>query len=139
MPSTYVWHYGGMRLAAFTIVTNNELVYTTYGKDYDVDYSPISYVELLEEVRDRVHKGAKILTHPLSGSVKPNETPFKSIYVSKRTGKLDVPSLELIEAAIVTCRNFPIKFPNMSPKMRADFALIDCSLVASALSAAVQY
>ena len=123
---------------SFIIYTNNELVFSKYSKDYDVDYSPVSYVELLKRVRDAVHKGAKLLTHPLSGSIKPNETPFKSIYLTKDSGKMDLASLELIENAIETTKKFPIKFPNMPKHIEEDFALIDLSLVDSALSAAIQ-
>lgn len=123
---------------SFIIYTNNELVFSKYSQDYDVDYSPVSYVDLLKKVRDAVHKGAKLLTHPLSGSIKPNETPFKSVYLTKAHGKMDLASLEIIENAIETTKKFPIKYPNMPQHIQDDFALIDLSLVDSALSAAIQ-
>lgn len=122
----------------FIIITNNESVFAKYGRDYEVDFKESSYEELLMRVRDAVHNGAKLLTHPLSGSIKPNETPFKTVYLTKDKGSLDLSSLEIIENAIVTARKFPIRFPQMPDNIRRDFALIDLSLMESALAAATQ-
>lgn len=130
--------FGGTMAYSFIIMTNNELVYSKYKDEFEIEYKDESYEELLLRVRDKVHKGAKLLTHPLSGSVKPNETPFKTVYITKAKGDMDMRSLEIIENAIITAKKFPIRFPEMSDKMREDFALIDLSLMESALPAATQ-
>ncbi|MBQ6837038.1 MAG: GrdX family protein [Clostridia bacterium] len=124
----------------FKIMTNNELVFEKYGNEYEVDYKPGTYEELLLRVRTEVHNGAKLLTHPLSGSIKPNETPFKTVYLKKGKGPLhlDFDSVEMIENAIITAKKFKIRFPVMPDYIRADFALIDLSLMESALPAATQ-
>lgn len=130
--------FGGTMAYSFIIMTNNELVYSKYKDEFEIEYKDESYEELLLRVRDKVHKGAKLLTHPLSGSVKPNETPFKTVYITKAKGDMDMRSLEIIENAIITAKKFPVRFPVMSDKMREDFALIDLSLMESALPAATQ-
>lgn len=130
--------FGGTMAYSFIIMTNNELVHSKYKDEFEVEYKKESYEDLLLRVRDRVHMGAKLLTHPLSGSVKPNETPFKTVYITKSKGNMDMKSLEIIENAIITAKKFPIRFPEMSDKMREDFALIDLSLMESALPAATQ-
>ena len=130
--------FGGTMAYSFIIMTNNELVYSKYKDEFEIEYKDESYEELLLRVRDKVHKGAKLLTHPLSGSVKPNETPFKTVYITTAKGDMDMRSLEIIENAIITAKKFPVRFPEMSDKMREDFALIDLSLMESALPAATQ-
>ncbi len=66
----------------FRIITNNPLVREKLGQDYQVEFYECSYEDILEKVKDEVYRGCKLLTHPLSGSVKPNETPYKSVMVS---------------------------------------------------------
>ena len=85
----------------FVIVTNNPKVRDELGQEFDVDYADITYREILCKVRDMIYEGHKLLTHPLSGSVKPNETPYKSILVAKKTGKMDVQDASIIENSII--------------------------------------
>ncbi|MDD3192908.1 MAG: GrdX family protein [Oscillospiraceae bacterium] len=115
------------------IVTNNPLVREKLQDHYAVDYAEGSFGELLVRVRDKAHLGYRLLSHPLSGSVKPNETPYKSVLISDGPGALDVESLTIIENSILTADKFPVKYPQMSAKMRADFQLIDYTLLQSAL------
>ena len=58
----------------YIIITNNPLVPQMLDEEHEVDYSEISYEDVLGKVRDRIHEGHLLLSHPLSGSVKPNET-----------------------------------------------------------------
>ena len=109
----------------FVIVTNNPKVRDELGQEFDVDYADITYREILCKVRDMIYEGHKLLTHPLSGSVKPNETPYKSILVAKKTGKMDVQDASIIENSIITADKFSVKFPEMPQSVREDFQLID--------------
>lgn len=118
------------------IVSNNESVYNTYKDVIQIEYlEDYKFLDVLKHCRDRIHKGAKLLTHPLTGSVKPNETPFKSIMISDDTGPLDVESLTMIESAI----EVTIKFLNNSEikewpeRILDDFRLIDFRLIRSAI------
>ena len=56
----------------FIIITNNTMVRDEFEGKYQVEYEDLSYEDTLKKVRDRVQEGYKLLTHPLSGSVKPN-------------------------------------------------------------------
>ena len=80
----------------YIILTNNPLVFEKLADTHNVVYKDISYEELLKEARDRIHEGHSLLSHPLSGSVKPKETPYKSVMISKRKGEVDQRSLSLI-------------------------------------------
>ena len=93
----------------YFIITNNPLVLEKLGETHNVVYKEISYEEVLEEVRDRIHEGHLLLSHPLSGSVKPNETPYKSVMLSKGKGEMDERSLSIIENAIQACGKFQFR------------------------------
>ncbi|ODU54273.1 MAG: hypothetical protein ABT01_08955 [Clostridium sp. SCN 57-10] len=122
----------------FIIITNNPMVRDELSNECCVQYHATSLNELLLLVRDRVHAGHKLLTHPLSGSVKPNETPFKSVMISSQMGKLDYESVRIIEESVTMAKKFPIKFPQLSEKLRSDFELIDFGLIQSAVRSANQ-
>ncbi len=123
------------------IVTNNPSLKPVFADKYPnlqcmIDYENVSFISLMELVRDRVHKGARILTHPLDGSVKPMETPYKSILIDDVRGTLDFDSLDLIENAIMTCRKFHLQDREFLPEVQEDFQIIDRSLIESALETA---
>ena len=120
----------------YIIITNNPLVPKKLGEEYTVTYKDISYEEVLREVRDRIHEGHQLLSHPLSGSVKPNETPYKSVMVSKRKGEVEERSLSIIENAIQACRKFAFRSDKYKPSVYDDFQLIDWTLLESAIASA---
>ena len=120
----------------YRIITNNPLVLDRLKETHDVVYREISYEEILREVRDRIHEGHILLSHPLSGSVKPNETPYKSIMISERKGEIDEGSLRLIENAIQACRKFIFKSDLYEESVYDDFQLIDWTLLESGLASA---
>jgi len=49
------------------IITNNASVYETYHETIKIEYlETAKFLDVLTHCRDRVHKGAKLLTHPSS-------------------------------------------------------------------------
>lgn len=117
----------------YRIVTNNPLVRDILGQWYEIDYSDITYREVLVKVRDLVYAGHTLFTHPLSGSVKPNETPYKSILVSKVPGTYDMDGTELMSNAIIAFDKFKKLDRQYADYHLRDFQLIDYSLLCSAL------
>lgn len=117
-------------------ITNNKLFYSEYKDTLNVEYYDISLRDIMVTVRDKLHTGYKLLTHPLSGSIKPGETPYKTIFIEK-CDKPDYDSVMLIENCITICDNFvPInasKYLNPEKSIK-DFEIIDLSLAKSALS-----
>ena len=115
-----------------TIVTNNDYVRDKYKDDFDMIYvdKVDNYTGVLFKARDLIHEGYKLLTHPLSGSVKPNETPFKTIILEKGTG-LDQDGLIIIEEAIGTINKFLNieKTPNYNERVIDDCKVIDLSII----------
>ena len=89
---------------------------------------------MLYAVRDRVQINYHLLTHPLSGSIKPNETPYKSIAIKKEK-ELDILSLELISNAIEVYKKLQkdLKTPLWTESILQDFMVIDLDLIKNAL------
>ncbi|HSH35796.1 GrdX family protein [Schnuerera sp.] len=118
------------------IVTNNKYVYEKYKDDFEIFFDEnFSYLDVLEYVRNRVHEGHKLMTHPLSGSVKPNETIYKTIIISHKKEVLDFDSLKLIEESITTAKKFIANkpTPNWPESILDDFRVIDLSLIDNAI------
>ncbi len=117
------------------LLTNNPLVKNKIKTMELMFFKDSSYLEFLYSVRDFVHKGHKLLSHPLTSSIKPNETPYKSILISKNTDRLDFDSLNYIENSIELVKSFKkndniIKYTQTTLE---DFQLIDYSVINSGI------
>ncbi len=118
------------------MITNNKYVYDKYKDEFEIVYNEsFTYLDVLEYVRNKVHDGHELITHPLSGSVKPNETPFKTVIISNKKEVLDFNSLKIIEDSIATFKKFKtIKpTPNWPESILDDFMVIDLSLIDNAI------
>lgn len=114
------------------IVTNNPYVNEKYKDKMEVLYKEgFNYIEILEFLRDKIHEGHELLTHPLSGSVKPNETPYKTIMISKEKKNLDQQGLLIVEESIATAKKFQSNkpTPDWTETVLDDFRVIDLSLI----------
>ncbi|GAA0177520.1 GrdX family protein [Clostridium sediminicola] len=124
------------------LITNNPMVAEKYKEKMEIIFlKDNSYLDVLSDVRNRIHEGHEILTHPLSGSVKPNETPYKSVLISKNKGKLDMKSLQIIEGSIDVTKKFLNikKSPEWTKGILEDFQLIDYSLIKGAVESMIQF
>ena len=112
------------------MVTNNPMVRE---KLPEAEFFDTDYLGILKIVRDRVHLGHRLLTHPLSSSVKPGETPYKTVVISADKGSLDEKELSIIEDSIQTCLKLTknIVKRNFSTEILADFQLIDYDIISS--------
>ena len=117
----------------FRIVTNNPLVRDCLSDWYQIDYQEISFREILVMVRDLVYVGHKLYTHPIAGSVKPNETPYKSIVVDKQPGEFSMDEANLMSNALITFDKFKPLNVQYSDYHLQDFQLIDYTLLCGAL------
>ena len=120
------------------IITNNPKVKNAFEGKYMLTFVDGSYRDVLVKARDLVHVGHKLITHPLMGSLKPNETPYRSVIVSREAGASDTDSIILIEESIMTYDKFarfmrPDRGINTPERLREDFMVIDLSLISSAL------
>ncbi|MBQ3626010.1 MAG: GrdX family protein [Synergistaceae bacterium] len=94
-----------------------------------------SAIDALIAVRDYVHQGGVILTHPLCGNLRPYQQPFRSVLLEIKNNILDLESLSLIEHAIEiynSVKNINIK--ELSREHYADFSFIDAELMRESLN-----
>lgn len=126
----------------FILVTNNKIVFdkiisngNTKNLKKGIYIENGTYKEVIEKVREMVHMGHELLTHPLSGSIKPNETPYRSVLVSAEAGSLDFDSLKIIEESIQTAEKFMkmAKPRNYNERHHNDFMTIDFHVIESGI------
>ncbi|MCE5197206.1 MAG: GrdX family protein [Negativicutes bacterium] len=114
------------------IITNNPQVAPIEGAVYYDE----TLLEILTRVRDLVHAGYVLISHPLTGSVKPNQTPYKSVILEpKPLAQVDEFSLQIIESSMATAAKLLMDRPlrPRSEAIKADYAMIDHSLLMSGL------
>ncbi len=119
------------------IVTNNPMSKEQFESKYKVVFIEGTMMDILKKVRDNIHEGHKLLTHPLMSSIKPNETPYRTICISKeKLNKVDLQSLSIIEESIMTTEKFlsDFKTPQWNEKILLDFQLIDSDLIYHAIN-----
>lgn len=120
------------------IISNNPLV--TLGSD-DYRISGYDVLKVLEKLRDLVHLGHRLLTHPLAGSIKPNENPFKSVVISDKASNIDVTSVLIAEDSYERAKRMlkdrPIK--EYSKNVLEDMKRIDLSLLEAGLQLLVNH
>ncbi|MDO5690291.1 MAG: GrdX family protein [Tissierellia bacterium] len=122
-------------LKKYLIITNNIQIHEKLKDRFNVEYIDCpTQQEVLERVRTLVHGGYVLETHPLSGSIKPNETPYKSVILSENTSEVtDMQSLLIIEDTIAAFLKFQKNRPILEwyPHILKDFQDIDTSLLMS--------
>lgn len=95
-----------------------------------------SSMDVFVAVRDLVHRGCLLLTHPLYGNLRPHQQPFRSILLEEREGLVDLDSLSWIEEAVAVYRaeEGRVPLPDALPEgTRADYAFIDAELMRESL------
>ena len=116
------------------LLTNNPAFIDYSKKNIEVDYRETDYLGILKIARDYVHENYRLLTHPLYGSVKPNETIYRSVVLVK--GDLtDTDSVVLLASAIETFEKFRKnkETPLWTERVREDFGVIDYDLITNAI------
>ena len=113
------------------IVTNNSKVFKKYKENYTVEFidSETMY-NVLIKTRDLLHLGYKLLTHPMSGSLKSNQTPYKSILLIKNN-EANLDDILMIENAIDNYNKFLKNraLTNWTEAIKNDFKTVDLSLI----------
>lgn len=113
------------------LVTNNDRVYEKY-KDITNVIFVESYEAVLIKVRDLVYDRHVLLTHPQASSLKPNQTPYRSVAVYPKGDEDNTKDIMLIEKCIETYRQWQDIAPtptNYEERVANDFKTIDLSVV----------
>lgn len=119
------------------IVTNNPKVNKEI-KGQKIYFIDGDYGDVLEATKEMIIDERQVLlSHPLSGSIKPNETFYKSIFLhNQKSEYVDLYSLELIESAQATYNKFveDRPTPKWTEEILEDFQLVDYHLVEATLT-----
>ena len=118
------------------IITNNpKILEEISNKNIEISYFvQADFMEILYKARDIIHLGYKLLTHPIVSSIKPYETPYKTIVLAYNNGEIDLESIELIENSIELLKNFLDKpRRKLTKNIDEDFKLIDYKLISEAI------
>lgn len=113
------------------LVTNNDRVLKKYKDTMKVLFEG-SYEEVLIKVRDLVYDRYVLLTHPQASSLKPNQTPYRSIIVYPGGQEDNTKDVLLIEKCLETYYRWqeiaptPQKYEEQVAK---DFKTIDLSVI----------
>lgn len=88
-------------------------------------------LEVMKEAKRAVIMGYSLVSHPLTGSIRPDVSPYKSIIISGTPKILDIESLRIIENAIEYTQNLykTVKERKWDKDSLADFQLIDFCLI----------
>ena len=96
-----------------------------------------SSLDVLVTVRDAVHLGSRLLTHPLCGNLRPHQQPFRSILIEEnRDSPVDLESLSMIEEAILVYCGCGAALPlphDLPDAAREDYAFVDAELMRESL------
>lgn len=131
-----------MSLDQRIIITNNPLVSNSYSSTR-LNLHSLLWVDgctedVLTEVRNYCHNSYQLITHPLTGSIKPNQTPYKTVVVAPTSKTvIDYESVVTAETSLSKTldmlRNKPR--PNFTQSVLHDFAIIDLAFFQSYLEA----
>lgn len=112
-------------------VTNNDRVAAKFENSAKEILFLEDYRDVLIKARDLIYEGCKLLTHPQASSLKPNQTPYRSILLYGEKQKLDSESVMLIEKAIENYDKWQDirKTPVYDPKIANDYKTIDLSVI----------
>lgn len=113
------------------LITNNSKVIEKYKDEVQV-IEEDSYEAVLIKTRDLVNTGYELLTHPQASSLKPNQTPIRSILLYKESGGDQMRSVLLMEKCIEVYRQWQeiSKTPeHYEENVENDFRTIDLSVV----------
>lgn len=131
----------------FVIFTNNPMAAAELSIDYTVIFKELPFKEFLKFLKDKVQEGYPLLSHPLSGSVKPGETPYKSVLMAKKpiakcieNGYEKCEELEfsekLLSNAIDVYEKFKLRPDRFATDVLNDLQFIDLTLIKSAIDSA---
>ena len=115
------------------IVTNNPLVRSQYEGLYPVVYLDAPLRSVFVHVRDLVYLGHELFTHPLMGSIKPNESPYKTVGISQTPKEFSQDQACIMADALFLLDQLPKRRLPEGADILTDYRLIDYTLFASAV------
>lgn len=113
------------------LVTNNGRAASQYESSFGEIYLLTTYEEVLIKTRDLIYSHYKLLTHPQASSLKPNQTPYRSILLYSEGNRDNMDDIQLIEEAIGAFEKWSAvkRLPKYDEKILYDYQTIDLSMI----------
>ena len=112
------------------IITNNPLVAEKYE---NVLWTEGSVEKTLIIVRDFIHRGYELVSHPLAASLRMLFSPYRSVIISNKKEKLNFEHAQIIEDSIIKYKNH-MDLRKTDERTRDDYKKVDLLLLEAALS-----
>jgi hypothetical protein len=114
----------------YLIVTNNPRVSDRFE---NVLFIEGTYEDVLIRVRDLVHQGHELISHPVGASIRMIFSPYRSVVIGSKNERLNQFHVATIEWSIINYRNLTEgrKIDNINA---GDYALIDIKHLEDALN-----
>lgn len=112
------------------IITNNPLVAEKYE---NVLWTEGSVEKTLIIVRDFIHRGYELVSHPLAASLRMLFSPYRSIIIGNKKEKLNFEHAQIIEDSIMKYKNH-MDLRKTDERIRDDYKKVDLLLLEAALS-----
>ncbi len=113
------------------IVTNNDKVANKYADVTNIEMCE-TYEDVLLKTRDLVYNKHILLTHPQASSLKPNQTPYRSIIVYPKGEDDNIKDVMMIDKCIQVYNEWQEISPSpeaYKEKVANDFKTIDLSVI----------
>ena len=112
------------------IITNNPLVAEKYE---NVLWTEGSVEKTLIIVRDFIHQGYELVSHPLAASLRMLFSPYRSVIISNKKAKFNFEHVQIIEDSIIKYKNH-MDLRKTDERTRDDYKKVDLLLLEAALS-----
>ena len=127
-----------MDLQQVLIITNNPIV-------KNINNAEICFVrgdqrQVLYQVLNKVAGGHNLLSHPLAGSIKPEDNPYRSVVLSSSTAETDLSNLNMLEYCLGKVES-GVRDGMQSrqlDQLARDFQMIDKELLDNALQSLIR-
>ena len=114
------------------IISNNPSVIARYDEAFFVSGD---FIDVLYKVRDLIHKGHQLISHPLGSSGRMMSSPYRSVLVSIDAGPFNAEHCGIVESSI-EMYHAKMGLGEADHSSGKDYELIDLELLESSLSEA---
>ena len=118
------------------VVTNNDRAAARFeGRVMEICLLE-TYREVLEKTRDFIHAHRKLLTHPQASSLKPNQTPYRTILLYSEGERDNTGDVILIENALESFDKWSgiRQTQTYDEKIANDYKTIDLSMIENVIA-----
>ncbi len=118
-----------MNFLQFLIITNNPIIKNI--SNAEMNFVDGNQYQVLYQVFNKIAGGHKLLSHPLAGSIQPENNPYRSVVLSPFISEADLSTLSMLEYCLGKLEAGVTKNMDFSinGQLDRDFQMIDKELL----------